>query len=157
MKRARVTRPKSCGYVGKGGLKLEFALRHFGITVQGFVCADLGCHRGGFTDCLLQQGALRVRADGGGVLLFIFSLCGFASAVVTRSVDPLVTMIGRDFAIRRDDRWRELSGAHHLRVDRCKRANAGLRAWHCGGTTAERCCACGVHRQLHAVGLAPAL
>ena len=33
------------------------------------------------------------------MLLFIFSLCGFASAVVTRSVDPLVTMIGRDFAI----------------------------------------------------------
>jgi 23S rRNA (cytidine1920-2'-O)/16S rRNA (cytidine1409-2'-O)-methyltransferase len=62
MKRARVNRPKSCGYVGKGGLKLEFALRHFRLSVSGLICADLGCHRGGFTDCLLQQGALRVHA-----------------------------------------------------------------------------------------------
>ena len=70
MKRARVNRPKTCGYVGKGGLKLEFALRHFGLSVQGLICADLGCHRGGFTDCLLQQGALRVHAvdTGYGIL-----------------------------------------------------------------------------------------
>jgi 23S rRNA (cytidine1920-2'-O)/16S rRNA (cytidine1409-2'-O)-methyltransferase len=70
MKRARVTRPKSCGYVGKGGLKLEFALRHFGVSVSGLICADLGCHRGGFTDCLLQHGALRVHAvdTGYGIL-----------------------------------------------------------------------------------------
>jgi 23S rRNA (cytidine1920-2'-O)/16S rRNA (cytidine1409-2'-O)-methyltransferase len=70
MKRARVNRPKSCGYVGKGGLKLEFALRHFRLSVQGLICADLGCHRGGFTDCLLQQSALRVHAvdTGYGIL-----------------------------------------------------------------------------------------
>jgi 23S rRNA (cytidine1920-2'-O)/16S rRNA (cytidine1409-2'-O)-methyltransferase len=70
MKRARVSRPKLCGYVGKGGLKLEFALRHFGLVVQGLICADLGCHRGGFTDCLLQQGASRVHAvdTGYGIL-----------------------------------------------------------------------------------------
>jgi len=70
MKRARASRPKSCAYVGKGGLKLEFALRHFGLSVSGLVCADLGCHRGGFADCLLQQGALRVHAvdTGHGIL-----------------------------------------------------------------------------------------
>jgi 23S rRNA (cytidine1920-2'-O)/16S rRNA (cytidine1409-2'-O)-methyltransferase len=70
MKRARPSRPESCAYVGKGGLKLEFALRHFGLSVSGLVCADLGCHRGGFTDCLLQQGALRVHAvdTGYGIL-----------------------------------------------------------------------------------------
>ncbi len=70
MKRARGSRPKSCGYAGKGGLKLEFALGHFGLSVSGLVCADLGCHRGGFTDCLLQHGALRVHAvdTGHGIL-----------------------------------------------------------------------------------------
>ena len=70
MKRARGSRPKSCGYAGKGGLKLEFALRHFCLSVPGLVCADLGCHRGGFTDCLLQRGALRVHAvdTGHGIL-----------------------------------------------------------------------------------------
>jgi 23S rRNA (cytidine1920-2'-O)/16S rRNA (cytidine1409-2'-O)-methyltransferase len=70
MKRARGSRPGSCGYVGKGGLKLEFALQHFGISVAGLICADLGSHRGGFTDCLLQQGARRVHAvdTGYGIL-----------------------------------------------------------------------------------------
>ena len=45
------------GYVGRGGLKLEAALGHFGIDVKGFVCLDIGASTGGFTDCLLQHGA----------------------------------------------------------------------------------------------------
>jgi 23S rRNA (cytidine1920-2'-O)/16S rRNA (cytidine1409-2'-O)-methyltransferase len=49
-------------YVGRGGLKLEGALTHFGIGVEGFVCADFGSSTGGFTDCLLQAGASRVHA-----------------------------------------------------------------------------------------------
>ena len=49
-------------YVGRGGLKLEAALREFGIDVRGFVCLDVGASTGGFTDCLLQHGALRVVA-----------------------------------------------------------------------------------------------
>jgi 23S rRNA (cytidine1920-2'-O)/16S rRNA (cytidine1409-2'-O)-methyltransferase len=49
-------------YVSRGGLKLEGALRHFDIDVAGFVCADFGSSTGGFTDCLLQSGALRVHA-----------------------------------------------------------------------------------------------
>ncbi|MBM3791181.1 MAG: TlyA family RNA methyltransferase, partial [Acidobacteria bacterium] len=44
-------------YVSRGGLKLRAALEHFGIPVRGRVCADLGASTGGFTDCLLQQGA----------------------------------------------------------------------------------------------------
>jgi len=61
--RARQKRlPRECPYVGKGGLKLEFALREFRIKVNGLVTADLGCHVGGFTDCLLQHGAARVYA-----------------------------------------------------------------------------------------------
>lgn len=49
-------------YVGRGGLKLEAALEHFAINVQGQVCLDIGSSTGGFTDCLLQHGALRVYA-----------------------------------------------------------------------------------------------
>jgi len=49
-------------YVGRGGLKLEGALREFQLDVTGLVCLDVGASTGGFTDCLLQQGAARVVA-----------------------------------------------------------------------------------------------
>ncbi|HKR22883.1 MAG TPA: TlyA family RNA methyltransferase [Pyrinomonadaceae bacterium] len=49
-------------YVGRGGLKLEAALREFKIDVRGAVCLDVGASTGGFTDCLLQNGATRVFA-----------------------------------------------------------------------------------------------
>jgi 23S rRNA (cytidine1920-2'-O)/16S rRNA (cytidine1409-2'-O)-methyltransferase len=49
-------------YVGRGGLKLEAALRQFAIAVAGKICLDVGSSTGGFTDCLLQQGAARVYA-----------------------------------------------------------------------------------------------
>ena len=49
-------------YVGRGGLKLEAALREFQINVQGAVCLDVGASTGGFTDCLLQNGAQKVFA-----------------------------------------------------------------------------------------------
>lgn len=49
-------------YVGRGGLKLEAALREFQIDVRGAVCLDVGASTGGFTDCLLQNGATRVFA-----------------------------------------------------------------------------------------------
>jgi len=62
MARSKSNRPKDCPYVGKGGLKLQFALEHFGITVSGLVAADLGCNVGGFTDCLLQVGIGKVYA-----------------------------------------------------------------------------------------------
>jgi 23S rRNA (cytidine1920-2'-O)/16S rRNA (cytidine1409-2'-O)-methyltransferase len=47
-------------YVSRGGLKLEGALRHVGLQVQGWTCLDLGQSTGGFSDCLLQAGAARV-------------------------------------------------------------------------------------------------
>ena len=47
-------------YVGRGGLKLEHALKAFNLDVSGLNCADLGCSTGGFTDCLLQHGAASV-------------------------------------------------------------------------------------------------
>jgi len=49
-------------YVSRGGLKMAGALENFGIDVNGFVIADFGSSTGGFTDCLLQAGALRVHA-----------------------------------------------------------------------------------------------
>ena len=51
-----------CPYVSRGGLKLEKALREFGVEPKGFVCSDSGASTGGFTDCLLQQGASKVFA-----------------------------------------------------------------------------------------------
>lgn len=47
-------------YVSRGGLKLEAALKHIGLPVQGLMCLDVGQSTGGFTDCLLQHGAARV-------------------------------------------------------------------------------------------------
>jgi 23S rRNA (cytidine1920-2'-O)/16S rRNA (cytidine1409-2'-O)-methyltransferase len=49
-------------YVGRGGLKLEAALREFKIDVTAFYCLDVGASTGGFTDCLLQHGARAVVA-----------------------------------------------------------------------------------------------
>jgi len=49
-------------YVGRGGLKLETALRDFQINVQELNCLDIGASTGGFTDCLLQHGARHVIA-----------------------------------------------------------------------------------------------
>ena len=55
-------RGSACPYVSRGGLKLEKALRDFGVDPTGFVCSDSGASTGGFTDCLLQQGASKVFA-----------------------------------------------------------------------------------------------
>ncbi len=55
-------RGASCPYVSRGGLKLEKALRDFGVKPEGYVCSDSGASTGGFTDCLLQKGASKVFA-----------------------------------------------------------------------------------------------
>ena len=55
-------RGAACPYVSRGGLKLEKALRDFGVKPEGYVCSDSGASTGGFTDCLLQQGAKKVFA-----------------------------------------------------------------------------------------------
>lgn len=49
-------------YVSRGGLKLEKALKCFDVSVKGKVCTDVGSSTGGFTDCMLQNGAVRVYA-----------------------------------------------------------------------------------------------
>lgn len=61
-------------YVGRGGLKLEAALREFSIDPDGLVCIDVGSSTGGFTDCLLQHGASRVYAVDVGTNQLVWSL-----------------------------------------------------------------------------------
>lgn len=47
-------------YVSRGGLKLEKAMTHFGVSLTGKICMDVGASTGGFTDCMLQNGAVKV-------------------------------------------------------------------------------------------------
>ncbi|HJB88745.1 MAG TPA: TlyA family RNA methyltransferase [Candidatus Blautia excrementigallinarum] len=47
-------------YVSRGGLKLEKAMKNFGVSLEGKVCMDVGASTGGFTDCMLQNGAVKV-------------------------------------------------------------------------------------------------
>ncbi|MCM1135876.1 MAG: S4 domain-containing protein, partial [Clostridium sp.] len=49
-------------YVSRGGLKLEKAMAVFPVALEGAVCGDIGASTGGFTDCMLQNGAARVYA-----------------------------------------------------------------------------------------------
>ena len=51
---------KTLQYVSRGGLKLEKAMTHFDISLEGRVCMDVGASTGGFTDCMLQNGAVKV-------------------------------------------------------------------------------------------------
>lgn len=57
-----VTVDKPAPYVSRGGLKLEKAMKEFGLTLDGKLCADIGASTGGFTDCMLQNGARGVYA-----------------------------------------------------------------------------------------------
>lgn len=72
-------------YVSRGGLKLDGALRHFALKVEGWVCLDAGASTGGFTDCLLQSGAARVYAVD----------VGYGQLAWRLRQDPRVTVIER--------------------------------------------------------------
>lgn len=61
-------------YVSRGGLKLEKAMTHFGITLDGKVCMDIGASTGGFTDCMLQNDASKVYAVDVGYGQFAWKL-----------------------------------------------------------------------------------
>jgi len=75
------------GYVGRGGLKLEGALDHFGISPAGLVCMDVGASTGGFTDCLLRRGARLVYAVDVGRDQLHPSLRGDPRVVVMEGTD----------------------------------------------------------------------
>lgn len=61
-------------YVSRGGLKLEKAMTHFGVILEGKVCMDIGASTGGFTDCMLQNGAKKVYAVDVGYGQFAWKL-----------------------------------------------------------------------------------
>ena len=61
-------------YVGRGGEKLKYALDALDLDVTGTTCADFGCNIGGFTDCLLQEGASKVYAVDTGYGMFEWKL-----------------------------------------------------------------------------------
>ncbi|MEZ5387343.1 MAG: TlyA family RNA methyltransferase [Prosthecobacter sp.] len=61
-------------FVSRGGLKLEGALEHFGIDVTGMTALDAGASTGGFTDCLLQRGAVKVFAFDVGTNQLVWKL-----------------------------------------------------------------------------------
>lgn len=56
---AILVKDTGCPYVSRGGLKLEKALQHFNVDVSGRVVLDIGASTGGFTDCMLQKGAIK--------------------------------------------------------------------------------------------------
>jgi 23S rRNA (cytidine1920-2'-O)/16S rRNA (cytidine1409-2'-O)-methyltransferase len=72
-------------YVGRGGLKLEAALDHWKIDLNGRNCADVGASTGGFTDCMLQHGAAAVLAID----------TGYGQIAHKLRTDPRVTLLER--------------------------------------------------------------
>jgi 23S rRNA (cytidine1920-2'-O)/16S rRNA (cytidine1409-2'-O)-methyltransferase len=72
-------------YVSRGGLKLEAALSHWQIALDGRYCADIGASTGGFTDCMLQHGAAGVVAVD----------TGYGQIAATLRNDPRVTLLER--------------------------------------------------------------
>ena len=66
--------PAKSRYVSRGGDKLRGALDAFGVSAKGKICLDVGSSTGGFTDCLLQDGAQRVYAVDVGYGLFDYTL-----------------------------------------------------------------------------------
>jgi 23S rRNA (cytidine1920-2'-O)/16S rRNA (cytidine1409-2'-O)-methyltransferase len=74
-------------YVSRGGLKLEGALDAFGVDPRGKTCADIGASTGGFTDCLLQRGAVRVYAVDVGYGQLAWRLRSDARVVVVDRVN----------------------------------------------------------------------
>ncbi len=87
-------------YVGRGGLKLEAALKHFQVDPSGWKCIDIGASTGGFTDCLLQHGATKVVAVDAGTNQLVWSLRNDPRVEVhektnARELDP--DLVGKDF------------------------------------------------------------
>lgn len=55
-------RGRAIPFVSRGGLKLAKAMDYFGLSIEGMICADIGASTGGFSDCMLQNGAEKVYA-----------------------------------------------------------------------------------------------
>lgn len=86
-KNANLSIEASSTYVSRGGEKLAHALAHWGIRVEGLVAADIGASTGGFTHCLLQNGAKRVYAVDVGYGLLAYRLRQDPRVVVMERVN----------------------------------------------------------------------
>ena len=89
-------------FVGKGGLKLDSALRAFGVDVADMICLDAGASTGGFTDCLLKRGAAKVYAVDVAAGIIDMSLRGHPQVVLmerqnVRAVDGRIIPEQLDF------------------------------------------------------------
>ena len=76
-------------FVSRAGMKLEAAIETLGVEVAGKVCADLGCNVGGFTDCLLQHGAVKVYAVDTAYGVLAWTLRKHPAVVVRERVNAL--------------------------------------------------------------------
>ncbi|MCK9344857.1 MAG: TlyA family RNA methyltransferase [Candidatus Pacebacteria bacterium] len=74
-------------YVGRGGLKLAHALKHFNVNVAGLTAVDIGASTGGFTDCLLQNDAKKVYAIDVGHSQLVPELCNDPRVISMESTD----------------------------------------------------------------------
>lgn len=88
-------------YVGRGGLKLEKALRDFNIRPDEYVCLDVGSSTGGFTDCLLQNGAKMVVAVDAGTNQLAWKLRNDSRVEVREKVNARY-LAPEDFAVKFD-------------------------------------------------------
>lgn len=85
---------KSSDYVSRGGLKLAWALDSFGFDPAGLICVDMGANVGGFTDCLLQRGALKVYAVDTGYGVLDYRLRKDQRVVVKERTNALHVTLG---------------------------------------------------------------
>lgn len=84
--------PNPPNFASRAGLKLHAALQAFKLDPAGYICADLGCSTGGFTDCLLQHGASHVYAVD----------TAYGELAWTLRQDPRVTVMERCNALHTD-------------------------------------------------------
>jgi len=106
-------RPSSHPFVGRGGLKMEQALKDFAFDVKGLRCADLGCSTGGFTDCLLQHGAAEVIAVDTGYGVLDYKLRSDSRVIVrertnalhAEAPEPPVDLVVADLSWTRQERF----------------------------------------------------
>ena len=99
-------------YVSRGGEKLAAALDAFGQEPAGWICADLGCNVGGFVDCLLQRGAIRVYAIDTGYGTLAYTLRKDGRVVVMERTNAMhVTLPEPVDLVTIDAGW---TRQHHL-------------------------------------------
>ena len=83
-------------YVSRGGLKLEKAMNHFGVELDGRVCMDVGASTGGFTDCMLQNGAVKVYSIDVGYGQLDWKLRNVSFISLTKVLLPVRNLLTED-------------------------------------------------------------